>query len=348
MPKDSITISEALQKIHEWMDEKNYEKAIQGCQEILQIDPENTEVKTIMENAETLKKNTPSPVPETTEEKIILEDPLPSPELEVKFPEITLGETNDDITFTKTKNPTSSVDEIPMEHEETTKHIAIYLLKKIATILVIFTILGGVGYGAFWGYNAYKNGGINFEEIIAKINIFSSKKTEPTENPAMITEPIETAEPTAEPIEPENDPVNIRNTARTNDLALIATALEMYYEKNSQYPIASDIEKDLIEFMTEIPLDPRHNETDETGLPFGYAYAVYDTEAGEKQFFIISALFENPLGENMPWSPGETQAHEDYRDLGKEYVKLLSPYVAPSAPVEEPGTEKREKVRRVL
>ena len=31
MAKDSITISEALQKIHEWMDEKNYEKIIQGA-----------------------------------------------------------------------------------------------------------------------------------------------------------------------------------------------------------------------------------------------------------------------------------------------------------------------------
>ncbi|MBI5755087.1 hypothetical protein HZA41_02620 [Candidatus Peregrinibacteria bacterium] len=345
MPKDSITISEALQKIHEWMDEKNYEKAIQGCQEILQIDAENAEVKEILKNAETLKKNM------DTTEKIILDDPLPSPEpQEVKFPEITSESENSDITFSKTKNPTWPADDIPMEHEATTKHFTLYLIKKIATILIIFTVVSAMGYGGFLAYSSYKTGGIHFDTIISKINIFSSKKTEPTEKPAPTTEPEKTTKPPDKPIATENDPINLRNATRTKELQNLQTALEAYYTENSQYPAASDIEKDLIEekYMTEIPIDPRHNEIDETEQTFGYVYAVYDTPAGEKQFFILSALFENPIGENMPWSPGETEAREDYRDLKKEYVKLLSPYT-PSIevpPVTEPP--KHEKVRRIL
>ncbi len=74
-------------------------------------------------------------------------------------------------------------------------------------------------------------------------------------------------------------------------------------------------------------VDPKQGEVDKAGRPFGYLYAVYDSElAGEDAYYIVSALFEDSLGFGAPWSIGAPiNKYPDYRDLSAENVTFIAP-----------------------
>lgn len=46
-----VTIKEAIEKVKGWIAEKDFEKAKQGCEEILSVEKDNAEVKTLLEQA---------------------------------------------------------------------------------------------------------------------------------------------------------------------------------------------------------------------------------------------------------------------------------------------------------
>ena len=55
-----VTIKDAILQVKKWASEKNYEQVKQGCEEILQVDPDNKELKDLLEEAK--KALNPQPV----------------------------------------------------------------------------------------------------------------------------------------------------------------------------------------------------------------------------------------------------------------------------------------------
>lgn len=80
-----VTIKEAIEKVKNWLAEKDYEKAKQGCNEILEVEPDNPEIKGLLAkiNAAERGEVAPAPAPESpaTPEKIAEVVAAPTPEV---------------------------------------------------------------------------------------------------------------------------------------------------------------------------------------------------------------------------------------------------------------------------
>lgn len=91
-----MSITQALNHVQSWLNAGEYDKVIQGCQEILQIEPGNTRALALMRKAEemrhasVMKEETPMPKPEPAPAEPA-KDPLASLQVEDE-PEITLPE----------------------------------------------------------------------------------------------------------------------------------------------------------------------------------------------------------------------------------------------------------------
>lgn len=306
MADDKITISDAVKQLQEWFDEKEYEKVILGSKEVLNIDQKNEIAQTLLNRSEEMKKNKENdiqfpnlPNKNDSSEKIDASSSKISEEIEslplekdLKFP------------IDTSENEGTSLYGFDNNHGNI-KNVMGYLLRKIATIIVIFAILGGIGYGAFTGYQYYQN---------KKTSNETNKNTKNTEENAT-----------------ENDELAQKNEQRQNDLEILKSSIEKYFTDKGEFPPAENVEKKLIEngYIASIPVDPLHGEKDRYDKPYGYIYAVYENEKGNNQEYIISAKFENPNQIDSPWSPNDTSKHEDFRDLTKNNVKMLEAY-APS------------------
>lgn len=73
---DVVTIQEAIEKIKKWLQEKDYKKAKQGCEEILAVEKDNAEAQKLLEEAkkelgesaskdQTKNTDMPTPTPES-------------------------------------------------------------------------------------------------------------------------------------------------------------------------------------------------------------------------------------------------------------------------------------------
>ncbi|MBI2463986.1 hypothetical protein HYV57_03450 [Candidatus Peregrinibacteria bacterium] len=308
MADDKITISDAVKQLQEWFDKKEYEKVILGSKEVLNIDSNNEIARNLLKKSEEMKK--------TKENDIQFPDFSNKDDSAEKIDTSKMSEDlqtppqEKELTF-----PTDSTENIEMlKDKETWKDGLInnhggigdvmgYLIRKIATIIVVFAILGGIGYGAFAGYQYYQE------------KKASTEKNENTKN-------IE------ETTTKNDDELSKKNEQRQKDLETLKTSLEKYYENTNEFPAVENVEKELIEggYITSIPLDPMHGEKDRYNKPYGYIYAVYENEKGNNQEYIISAKFENPNQIDSPWSPNDTSKHEDFRDLTKSNVKILQTY----------------------
>lgn len=308
MEPEKITIPAALNQVKQWFEIKDYDKVILGCQEILKVDPENQEATEFLKQSEELKK---------TEN--------------VKFPEFPLP------TMTS-QEQNSQERELEPEPQETTKHFLGYLIRKIATIVIVFAILTGIGIGGYYGYQYYfKTQGPTKEPV--------PNQEQNTDVPVDNTENDEEEE--SESILDES--IKQNNEKRNQDLELLRKALESYYIETGQYPSIESVEEELIQdaYLEEIPLDPRHGEKDEKGINFGYTYAIYPNASGENQEYVIAANYENPEKEDNIWSPNPTTLHPDFHNLDKENVKILE---AAENVLDEPSDETeptKRKVRRI-
>lgn len=302
MEPEKITIPAALNQVKQWFEIKDYDKVILGCQEILKVDPENQEAREFLKQSEELKK---------TEN--------------IKFPEFPLPTMTSQEQNSQEEKKEGS--ELEPEPQETTKHFLGYLIRKIATIVIIFAILTGIGVGGYYGYQYY----IKPQRPI--------KEPGPMQNTDVITEVEDTENEEEE--EPENtldESIKQNNEKRNQNLELLKKALESYYIDTGQYPSIESVEEELIQgsYLEEIPFDPRHGEKDEKGIDFGYTYAVYPNASGENQEYIIAANYENSEKEDNIWSPNPTTLHPDFHDLDKENVKILE---ADKNVLDEPSDE---------
>ena len=264
----SISITQALNHIQSWINAGEYEKVVQGCMEILEIEPGNQRALALMKIAEEKRADgLTSPV-----EPQAVEDPLSH--LEVETPQ---AEPNQ-----------------PFEREsETLDKRKLFMAMLIPAVLVVF--LGG---GLIWFLTNRDR-----EETIAD-NISNNISNLPTD-----TSYLED------------------NEDRVQDLTQMGKIIENYKIANGEYPTVDEIESILVKSddLNKVPTDPKQGEVDEEGKAFGYVYAVYDSSFGkERQYYILSALFEDSEGVGSSWNVGEsTKNYDDYRDVGENNVTFI-------------------------
>ena len=82
-----VTIDEAISKVKAWTETKEFDKVKEGCDEILEVAPDNTEIKALLEEAEKALSGggltTPEVAPEPEVVKEVAEEPIAEPAPEV-------------------------------------------------------------------------------------------------------------------------------------------------------------------------------------------------------------------------------------------------------------------------
>jgi len=322
--KPNPEILAALEQIKKWQQEGNTTDAVQGCKEILEIDPTNTEAKNLLEILQKPTITTPTPTTTTTPQ------PEPAPKKEIENYEITTPEnplynaiTEPNKTTTKTETP-----------KKKTSH---GILLNIGIVVGTLAVLTGLAYGymMFFGNKVPETGTLDL----------------PKENMVIPTDdPIEEDSPTVETSEEttEEDAVTTekesRNEQRFTDITTIETALKGYFETNGKYPDAMELAT-----LIQLPYDPLDGETDEAGQVFAYSYAVYDTSEGDNQEYILAALTEDESGENTIWTVGaDPKDHDDYRDGSGENFIMIMAQTEITSPTEttDESTGPKVKVKR--
>jgi hypothetical protein len=82
---EPISVIEALNQVQSWLNAGEYDKVIQGCQEILQIEPSNMRALSLMKqaqerrHAETMKQTAPDPLSSLEVERPAMNDAIPDP-----------------------------------------------------------------------------------------------------------------------------------------------------------------------------------------------------------------------------------------------------------------------------
>jgi hypothetical protein len=288
MNNGEISITQALNQVQSWLNAGEHEKVLQGCQEILNLDPGNLRALALLRQADELKhaatlaemKANPTPptaAPMTTEieeeEKEAL-DPLANLSVETPAP-----------------TPTPAPPEPKPEHP-------FPWAMAIPAILVV--LIGG----GIITTMVFKNQQdlLNVEEAFPGSTIEDSVP-DPSQD---LVKPI------------QNEIYLDQNKERVEALTAMKASLEAYHKTNGDYPSVSEVEK-----VLSAQKDPRSNEKDKAGRPFGYVYAVYSSDT-KTVAYVLSALFEDSKGFGYPWTQGANiKVHPDYRDLSKDNVVML-------------------------
>lgn len=338
MEENTNALENALKQIQAWFVNGEFEKVKQGCEEILQLSPNNSIAQDLLQKSKeahsTIGQAVHAPeIPPLTETFTEPEPPMPLtiPEPEPPMPEpVIIPEPNGQAI------PMPAASEEPNIEEHSRPHSLIVNL----VILGVLIILGIVGV---YAYQAIKG--------------------TPEENTTTVTPPTEetvvndNTDGKGETTEDNTDSINAeeRNNQRLLDLTSVENALIYYYDAHKKYPLASEINIFLIDegFIEAMPVPPTDNET--------YFYAVYDTDLGPAQAYILSGNFENEDGTFAPWSTGASSLnYPDYQDITLDNVTILSetiteetivPSEEPVTPTEEitvPATEERVRVPRIL
>jgi hypothetical protein len=288
MDNNEISISQALNQLQSWLNAREYDKVIQGAQEILQIEVGNPRAMALMRKAEEerhaniggtpMAEATPAPEQEPTPE------PEPKPEPAFEPEEKPKQEEKVEEAFEKTFGGFDDGNSRVYKNDNR-KH---FLAMLIPAILVVM-----IGGSIIWYISERQR-----EDIISDIEDNESKSNEYIEE----------------------------NEDRANDLMEMARVIDAFKDEHGAYPSKDQIEQILVDSdaFSKVPSDPRDGELDKAGKTFGYIYAVYDTEEGDNMEYIISAIFEGDKGFAYPWSRGgSVNDHPDYRDPDSNNVVLI-------------------------
>ena len=157
----AVTIQQAVGQVKKWAEEKNYEQVKQGCEEILEIEPNNQEIKNLLEEANkalnpqaaaapaepapAAPMSTPAPVAEPTP----VPDVQPTPEDIFKKPE-------EPVKQAEPAQPAiEPATEMPAEtekKEEKNSNEKSGLTGKIIVIVVFLALLGGFVFSFMQGW----------------------------------------------------------------------------------------------------------------------------------------------------------------------------------------------------
>lgn len=301
MDNNEITVTQALNQLQSWLNAREYDKVIQGAQEVLQIEPGNQRAMALMKKAEEERHSSAGGVrneashlfeaeekPEEKVEPVPTPTPIPTPTPETKpaFEPEERPKQEEKVEEAFEKTFGGFEDDRKVYKNEKGKHFLAMLIPAILVVLI--------GGSIIWYISENQR-----DEIISDI--------EDGQN------------------EDDNKYIE-ENEDRANDLTEMARVIEAFKNEHGSYPSKDQIEKVLLDSdaFTKIPSDPRQGEVDKAGKTFGYMYAVYETEEGENMEYIISAIFEGDKGFAYPWSRGTSiKDHPDYRDLDSDNVVLI-------------------------
>ncbi|MBN1494464.1 hypothetical protein JW911_01855 [Candidatus Peregrinibacteria bacterium] len=83
-----VTLEEAVNKVKKWTDEKDWQNAKEGCEEILAVDPQNKEILDILDNVNKNlgQKETTDEIPAFNLNMQAKQEPAPAPEVKQTTP----------------------------------------------------------------------------------------------------------------------------------------------------------------------------------------------------------------------------------------------------------------------
>jgi cobalamin biosynthesis Mg chelatase CobN len=167
---DVVTIKEAVDKVKKWAEEKDYEKVKEGSQEILEVEPDNEEIKKLLSEAETAlggaSEVAEAPKVEAQTEEAIAAEPALTPEstpaesFEVQTPSMPEPEVKPEEAQADEGMPDFSKkeEEKPDEEAEKTTEVAMEpkksggMVGKIVLVVILLAILAGLVYAYLQGW----------------------------------------------------------------------------------------------------------------------------------------------------------------------------------------------------
>jgi len=148
-----VTLKEAVEKVKTWIKEKDFEKAKQGCEEILAVEKDNTEVKALLDQA---NQGLPGDKPaETTPE---ISTPVTNEETVKKINEVVPEQKPKVEPQTKPEETPSTImkknkDIKPAEiKEEKTVEKKHFPIGKLILIILLILIIGGLVFAFIQGW----------------------------------------------------------------------------------------------------------------------------------------------------------------------------------------------------
>ena len=284
MSNNEISIAQALNHVQSWLNAGEYDKVIQGCQEILQIEPGNARALALMKLAEERRmaevkgEPMPEPQPEPT--------PIPQPE-PPKDPLASLQV--EDAPAHKSMHDFELPPEEDYEDEDPFEKRKLFLAMLIPAVLVVL-----IGGGAIW-WLAVRDREEEIDEII---------NDEPEEDLSYLEENDKRVQDIQKMV------TVIEEYHAENGEYPSLTKIESVLAKSDEF--------------TKIPSDPRQGEIDKAGQAFGYIYAVYDGIGGKNSVYILSALFEDDDGFGTAWAQGAPiKNYPDFRDYEEDNVTFI-------------------------
>ncbi|MFT7184250.1 MAG: hypothetical protein ACI9QC_000588 [Oceanicoccus sp.] len=287
MQDGEISIMEALNQIQSWLNAGEVEKAFQGCEEILQIEPGNQRAMGLLKQAESQRfkeeKAAPSsapatapaaaPVPPVEEKAAPSSAPTPKPEPKAE------PKAEPEMEYKMYQAPRPSKKKM-------------FLAMVIPAVLVV--VIGGSIV------NVLNNN--NRDELLST-----------TDTPTTVNDQVNDVTPDADYLD--------ENEQRVTDLTEMADAIDEFWWDNGFYPGFGEVEDLIKKEIDRLPTDPRQGDEDLDGDPYGYMYALYNFEDGKAGAYILSAVFQDSKGQAHPWAQGaSTKNYDNYRMINGFHV----------------------------
>jgi hypothetical protein len=298
MQDGEISIMEALNQIQSWINSGQVEKAIQGCEEILKIEPGNQRAIGLLKKANSQRFEEEKAAQEAasdpladlkveTVEKVEPEtEPIDQPEL----PEETIPDKKPEVQ-----------DQAEMDYSvyQPPRPSAKKMFLAMAIPAVMVVVIGG-----------------GIVTVINNANIDDLQNGNDKEEIEFV-----------EDHDHSNDPVKdtsylAENEQRVTDLTEMADAIDEFWWDNKYYPSLEEVDALLESELESVPTDPNQGEEDVDGDPYGYMYAAFDmNEEGQVGAYILSAIFQDSKGNAHAWAQGaSTKNYDDFRDIDADNV----------------------------
>ncbi len=318
-------LESALKQIQAWFVNGEFEKAKQGCEEVLTASPDNSIAQDLLQKANEALGNAgeeptpeppmPEPVAEPIPEPPPAPGPPPPPRPPLGFPpqkeisEPTEGGIPEDLLqpepeaplpeqIVQEPSPTDTA-ETPAAPEEE-HHKSHSLIVNIAILVGLIV----VGIALVYGYQAMSGGkdeAADVEETVIEEEMIEEEEL--VEDEIVEEEVTEEEEIFEEELVEEDN----GDTQRMADLSQLGAALLNHYDEHKQYPSIDEVNT----VLETLPVGPDGEL---------YFYAVYDNDLGPNQVYLLSTELAN--GE--VWSTGgNALEYTDFRDLEQDHVTVL-------------------------
>lgn len=282
----AISITQAMNHIQSWFNAGEYDKVIQGCAEIMELEPGNQRALALMKMAEekrheaTLQQN---PTSMDTQSN----DPLAN--LQVEEPKPETQKMTEEPSFMP-EEPTFAPERA---YEERVDKRQLFFAMLVPAVIVV--LLGG---SLIWYLSNRERSDIIADNSGSSVSSITKDTTYLDENEERVKQMTAMAE-------------IIEDYRRSKGKYPDASDLERILVESDTF--------------STIPVDPQQGELDTEGKPFGYMYAVYDSKFGKSnQYYILSALFEDSKGVGYEWNVGESvKNYDDYRDISQDNVTFI-------------------------